>query len=608
MKRALIRLISGRFIDGWHILKELGNGGFAVVYLGEKNGLRRALKVARHREVSGDAKQTYARAKRELTVLSMLDHPNIVALCGLGYAESGNMYLALEHVDGWTLGEWKEKKHPTFHEILHVFVKIAAALAYTHSRGILHRDLKLSNVVICKTDGEPKIIDFSCATYIQAADLTESGLPPGTDRFRAPEQFKYLREHREEHRKKYAFQVADEIFAVGAMLYELLTDPRPTEVRPRETLNNPVDPPPPARARNPRVPEALSDLVESMLSRDPAKRPVDTDALHRELAELEAHPGADYQSPAHLPSEQRRLEPRNAGEPVEQDAGRWSKLRALGGRVGAVVRRSGKMLAAGAVAAIVLAAVVALWARPDALEPEPPAAPRVASGSTPPSAAPSVPPVMTAPDMSSPAPAPVVGTLPATAPVQKEGSTVKAQRPEDPKQARPSRGLKTPPSADVCKGLSLAAALALGCPGVPVKPEPFTCPEGAQRAMHEQLHWGRVERFSVVIDDRYDPRGDVWLRPGDTVVGVVPNGVGDPNQLQKAPPGTRFLGGKVYVVPEKTPSDSPAKIIVMYDRVKLPQQEDLPACFVVEVGAGELNDTAAKTPNRTSGKSVDWWP
>jgi eukaryotic-like serine/threonine-protein kinase len=212
MNGTLIRLPSGILIDGWRVLKELGDGGFAVVYLVEKNGQRRALKVARHREASGDEKQTHARSKRELTVLSMLAHPNIVTLCGHGYAEAGNFYLALEYVDGWTLGEWKERKHPTFHEILRVCVKIAAALAYMHSRGILHRDLKLSNVLIRKSDGDPIIIDFSCATYTQAADLTESGLPPGTDRFRAPEQFSFLREHRDEQRARYAFQVADEIW------------------------------------------------------------------------------------------------------------------------------------------------------------------------------------------------------------------------------------------------------------------------------------------------------------------------------------------------------------------------------------------------------------
>ena len=588
--KTLLRLPSGLFIDGWHVLKELGNGGFAVVYLVEKNGLRRAVKVARHRQASGDDKQTHARLKRELTVLSMLDHPNIVALCGHGYAEAGNFYLALEYVDGWTLDEWKERKHPTFHEILRVFVKIAAALAYMHSRGILHRDLKLANVVIRKSDGEPVIIDFGCATYEQAADLTESGLPPGTDRFRAPEQFTYLREHREEHRAKYAFQVADEIFAVGAMLYELLTDPRPTEERPRETLNSPFDPPTPPRARNPRVPEALGDLVESMLSRDPADRPIDTDALHRELAELEAHPGADYQALAHLPSEQRRPERSNVGEPVEQDAGRWSKLRALGGRVGAVVRRSGKVLAAGAAATVALAAV-ALWLRPQT--PESVAEPIVATSPTPPAAA---------PDMSPLAPAPVVGTLPTPAPVSEEGSTVKTPPPEDPKEARRQ---KTSSGSDMRKVVPIVCSIAAGCTGVPVKPDAFTCPEGAV-ASRKQLHWGETERFSLVVDDRYNPWGDVWLRAGDTVVGVVPEGA-TPSQAEIAPPGTRFLGGKVYVWPEKTASGRPGRVVVKYERVKLPRQEEVPVCFVVDVGALELKDDSAKTSNRTAGFVRDYW-
>ncbi|CAM4513270.1 non-specific serine/threonine protein kinase [Corallococcus exiguus] len=243
MSATLLHPPPGTLIDGWQVSKSLGDGGFAFVFLGEKNGRHRAIKVAQHRESSGDLKQTHARTLRELTALLMLDHPNIVRPQGYGVAESGNLYLALDYVDGWTLAEWAERKHPTVREVLEVFVKLAGALAYMHGRGILHRDLKLSNVLIRRSDGEPVVIDFSCATYTRAEDLTDGGLPPGTDRYRAPEQFKFLREHKDEHRARYAFQVADEIFAVGVMLHELLTDPRPTEFRPRFDLNNPALPP-----------------------------------------------------------------------------------------------------------------------------------------------------------------------------------------------------------------------------------------------------------------------------------------------------------------------------------------------------------------------------
>jgi eukaryotic-like serine/threonine-protein kinase len=208
---------SGTVVDGWHVSRELGDGGFGIVYLAEKNGKPYALKVARHREASGDDKQTHARMVREATTLLMLDHPNVIRPRGHGYAEAGNMYVALDYVDGWTLAEWKELKHPTIHEILQVFVKLASALSYMHRRGVLHRDLKLVNVLIRKSDGEPIIIDFGCATYSLAEDLTEEGLPPGTERFRAPEQVRFEREHKDNRQARYAFKVADEIFALGAM-------------------------------------------------------------------------------------------------------------------------------------------------------------------------------------------------------------------------------------------------------------------------------------------------------------------------------------------------------------------------------------------------------
>jgi len=593
MTSNLIRLHSGTVIDGWHVVKELGNGGSAVVYLVEDNGKQYALKLARHRDASGDEMQTHARMMRELSIITSLNHPNIVSHRGSGYAEAGNLYLALEYVDGWTLGEWKERKHPTAHEILRVFVKIVSALAYMHRLGVLHRDLKLANVLIRKSDGEPVIVDFSSATHALADDLTDGGLPPGTDRYRAPEQFSFLREHKDEHRARYAFQVADEIFAVGVMLYELLTDPRPTEYRARWPLNDIDIPPDPARRVNPRVPEAFSDLVESILSRDPARRPVDTEVLRRELVELLEDPGPDYAAPVHPPSEQRQPEPSDGEASPAPEPARKPRPRKL------------RTLAAGGAAAV-LAAVVALWSVPREA-PAPPTEPPVATRPVLPRA-PSVSPKTVSPDMSAPAPIVPGDAGPSPAAVQEEAS-VKTQRPEPPKQARAGRVQKAPPLPDVCKLLPLAAALAAGCPGVQVRPEPFSCPSGARAAMEEELGWNvDGERFALLIDDRKGLEEDPWFPAGADVVGVVPKGMREPRQDKVAPVGTRFLGGKVYVIPEKTREGRPGRVVVKYERVKVPGKDELPVCFVVDVPAEAVKDTAVKTANLTTGKPVSEWP
>ncbi len=79
MTSNLIRLPTGVVIDGWRVVKELGNGGFAVVYLVEDNGSQHALKLARHREASGDDKQTHRRVLQELSIITALNHPNIIS-------------------------------------------------------------------------------------------------------------------------------------------------------------------------------------------------------------------------------------------------------------------------------------------------------------------------------------------------------------------------------------------------------------------------------------------------------------------------------------------------------------------------------------------------
>ncbi|AEI62832.1 serine/threonine protein kinase [Corallococcus macrosporus] len=600
----LLGFSPGSLIDGWQVSKALGDGGFAFVFLGEKNGKHRAIKVAQHRESSGDAKQTHARTLRELIALLMLDHPNIVRPQGYGFAESGNLYLALDYVDGWTLAEWAERKHPTVREVLDVFEKLAGALSYMHGRGILHRDLKLSNVLIRKSDGEPVIIDFSCATYTLAEHLTDGGLPPGTDRYRAPEQFQFLREHKDERRDRYAFQVADEIFAVGVMLHELLTDPRPTEFRARFDLNNPAFPPPPPRLANSRVPAALSDLVASLLSRDPTRRPVDAEALRRELADLRADPAVEYDVPAHPPSEQRRGE--LLPEPVPTVLVLPPGPRSLKRHV-AMFKSPRVRSRWGVGIAIALTFIVGAVVWHSSSGSGPSTEPHVTVGPRPPSSPHSAPPNPAPPAMSPPGPSPVNALGQANASAPKEGSTVKTPSPEVPTSRRTSRGQKKVAGIVECASLSLVAALAAGCPGAQIRPESFTCPAGAEEAMREHLHWEVGERFALQLDDRGPFFGQTWFTAGSEVVGVVPKGHNSDRQHAVAPTGTRFYGKVYYLSDKMGRADGPA-LVVRYDRVKLPGQDEQPICFVVEGTVYRFKDGKVKASNQNMGKVVHRWP
>ena len=593
----------GTLIDGWRVVKTLGDGGFAIVHHVEKNGQAFALKLSRYGPGRREDEEAHARARREVTILGMLDHPNIVRLHAHGKwpdPKAGHLYAVLDYVEGWTWAEWVQRKHPTFHEVLCACLKIVAALLYMHGKGVLHRDLKPSNVVIRKGDGEPILIDFGCATHTQADDLTESGLHPGTERYRAPEQFTFLRTHKDEHRARYAFQVSDELFAFGAMLYEVLTDPRPTEERERPVLNSAIFTPTPAKKLNPRVPQALSELVMSLLARNPAERPVDTEALRREVKELVADTGQEYTETVHPPSQQRQPAPPEGEEPAARAPTRKrspGKLRAVGARLVAHARAS-KPLAVGGMAAaagLVLAVAVSFNLGE---APEPAPAPREA------------------PAPSGVAPLEPLGSPAATAP-QKEGSTVTTQKPEDTQQAPTPRGQK--PSTAKCRALPLMAALAAGCTGAQIRPEPFECPSGARDAMFKELGWDTGDQFAMLMDDREGNR-IAWLTPGE-VVGVTRHPTRrsvNPRHWDLLPRGARFYG-RLYVVPgfkqgsqwEIRPvgsGDPPGMVVARYDRVKFEDGREFPVCFVVINDAQEIKDGKALADNAGIGDAVVRWP
>lgn len=592
-------LPAGTMIDGFKVVRPLGGGGFGAVMLVEKEGKLYAMKFALHRESSRDDQRTHARTVRELAVLLTVDHPNIIKPHAYGKypdASKGNVFVVLDYVEGWTLAQWVERKHPTAKEIIRVFRKIAAALAYLHARGILHRDMKLSNVMIRKSDGEPIIIDFGCAIHPHSEELTDVPIPPGTSRYQPPQVFRFARENKNKPGARYPFQVADELFALGVMLYEVLTEPRHTEDDGKPVLNSLREVPASPRVKNPRVPEALSALVMDLLEREPENRPESAEAVERELAELEEHKGQEYAAPVHPPSEQRAPpEESNLIQlPKTARRGVAARLALHVGALAARVLRWSKALAmGGAVAAAVLTAALALWPSQEEQRKPPPEtrAPFVASA---PSASPTAPPASptaphfhagTALNASTPPTGQAVDPAPAAPAAVKKGSTVTTEKPDTSKQpptarAQKQRSAHTAEFLAWCKSFAIVGtvtAVAAGCPGAQVRPEPFECPAGAWELMDEKWKWDE-DGLRVLLDDRYKKYGDTWIQSGP-VVGVSLQETQQTHSNKPVPVGTRFIG-HLWVVPEPSQSGKPGHVVVRYDRVEFPNGDKAPVCLL----------------------------
>ncbi|RYZ35752.1 MAG: serine/threonine protein kinase, partial [Myxococcaceae bacterium] len=396
----------GQWVDGFRVVRPLGSGSYGAVHLVEKRGRRFAMKFSTHRAGSGDEKQADARLMREaVCLLHLQSHPNIVrtwAHSSWPDMDHGWRYIILDYVDGHTLGEWMEKTHPTAHEVVRVFVKLASALAHAHARGVFHRDVKLSNIVVRASDGEPFLLDFGVSSYMLAPELTDTPLPPGTGRYRSPEAAKFLKDHGEEHEARYPFKVTDDIYALGLCLYDLLTIPRPVSDPPALYVGGRWSPPTP-QTLNPRVPEALGTVALHFIEREPENRAPSAEVMRRELAELLPESGEAWRTvPLHaaLPPLQPTPENPPREEPSPEGTGRsWKRWAGVGA----------------AVALLLMAWAGVVWLRPgvspaprvpESGEPVTPPRTTDANAGTRTPLSPPVP-VATSPEVASPASAPV---------------------------------------------------------------------------------------------------------------------------------------------------------------------------------------------------------
>lgn len=556
----------GQLVDGWRIMELLGAGTYGAVYRVEKGGQSFALKLAMHRDSSGDAEQAARRLMRELGCLVHLDHPNIVATHAHGRwpdPRTGWHYVVLDLVEGSTLDAWVERMQPTAREVVRVFGKLAAAMAHMHERGVFHRDLKLANLMVRTVGGEPVILDFSAGDYTHAADLTDAPLPPGTRRYRSPEAARFLRKHGDRNDARYEFKVTDDVYALGVCLYDVLTAPRPTGDEPRVRVEGRVMPPSP-RELNPRVPATLSDVALRFIARRPEQRPPTAEVMRRQL-EVLPQEDAEWTLPLHHPSVKPQLAPATrTGEAVPRPAHRRGVAAGLGLAFISVVMAFAYVWLPPALPAPALQGDkrAPAFARD---------AGRLASAERAPSTA--------APSMASsggvPSPAPVTPdpgvALPPMTPVQKAPPAVK-RAPMTDSPAHPPRRVQ-PPGAGVggaeflkkCAAASAALALQMGCPGAQVRPEPGACPSEALTAMFKVMHIRRGDSVQLMFDMRQPGyAGEPAVFADGPVRGTVVDG------FPEIPEGT-VLYGQLWT--------GEGLFVARYTEAQLPNGRTYPVCI-----------------------------
>jgi eukaryotic-like serine/threonine-protein kinase len=269
-------LIDTLFDGRYRIVRKLGTGGMANVYLAEDQELGRsvAIKILDERHAADE--QFVERFRREAKNAASLSHPNIVAIYDRGEAE-GTYYIAMEYLDGRTLKELLVRfGTPPVKIAIGYTRQILSALAFAHKYGLVHRDIKPHNVLV-DSGGHVKVTDFGIARS-ESSQMTEAGSIIGTAQYLSPEQARGA-----------PVDQRSDIYSVGVLLYELLTGAVPfTGDTPVEIAMKHLSavPEPPSKKR-PDVPRGLDLAVIRALAKDPEDRFQSAEEMDAELARIE---------------------------------------------------------------------------------------------------------------------------------------------------------------------------------------------------------------------------------------------------------------------------------------------------------------------------------
>ncbi|MBN2242512.1 MAG: protein kinase [Acidobacteria bacterium] len=278
----------GRMISHYRILSRIGGGGMGIVYKAEDTRLRRPVALKFLQEAFSRDREKIERFKREARAASALNHPGIVTIYEIDEVD-GACFMAMEYIEGRTLQEAISSGDLTLDQILDYGIQISDALSRAHAAGIVHRDVKPSNLMITK-ENLAKVLDFGLAkledrkagfeedgSTVSTADSTTEGKVFGTLSYMSPEQ---ARGGTVDHRT--------DIFSLGIVLYQMIArDPPFSGPHAAAVLDKLLhSPAPPLRNTVPQIPAALDQTISRALAKNAGERYQSMREMARDLRSI----------------------------------------------------------------------------------------------------------------------------------------------------------------------------------------------------------------------------------------------------------------------------------------------------------------------------------
>ena len=264
-------------IGKYHIIELVGEGAMGVVYRATDSVLDRTVAIKVMNESIARQEDLRKRFLHEAQAAASLQHPNVVSIYDLGEVD-GHMFIAMEFVDGVDLEKLLELGEPlSLQAKLDIVIDVLTGLTFAHRRGIVHRDIKPANIRVTE-DGRAKIMDFGVA-HLASSSMTSTGSFLGTPSYMAPEQI-----------TEGKTTPQTDLFAVGGVLFQLLTQMKPFEAPTLQNLFFRIITEQPKRVSEliPGLPVALDRIVEKAMAKEPSDRYATALEMANELSAVRA--------------------------------------------------------------------------------------------------------------------------------------------------------------------------------------------------------------------------------------------------------------------------------------------------------------------------------